>query len=305
MDSNIAAERPDEAKAAFDEAQARKIDDPALHALRALLGFLQKDELAMDEQWSWGTSHPNAGDLLLFGKSMTEAYYGHFRIARRLSQQAMTQATKAGSSPSIYSGEEMLREAEVGNFATVRRRGAETLKSVKDRNLQLLVALALARSGNIEQAQRLTDSLNQEFPLDTLIQNYFLPTIRAAMKLHQSDPASAVDILRPAAKYDLAYPRSFNSLYPAYIRGLAYLQLGDGRSAAAEFQKILDHPGIAGRSVNGALSHLELARAQKMMGDVAAARKSYEDFLNLWKDADPDIPIYQQAKAEYAKLHKG
>jgi serine/threonine protein kinase len=301
MLSNIAAERPGEAKAAFDEAQARKIDAPALHSLRALLAFLQKDELAMNEQRSWGEGRQGAEDLLLFGRSMKEAYYGHFRIARRLSQQAIMLATKAGSLPSIYSGEEMLREAEVGNFATVRRRGAETLK---DRNLQLLVALALARSGNVEEAERLTDSLNHEFPLDTLIQNYFLPTIRAAIKLHQSDPASAVEILRPAAKYDLAYPRSFNSLYPAYIRGLAYLQMGDGRSAAAEFQKILDHPGIAGRSVNGALSHLELARARKMMGDVAAARKSYEDFLSLWKDADPDIPIYQQAKAEYAKLHK-
>jgi outer membrane protein assembly factor BamD (BamD/ComL family) len=175
---------------------------------------------------------------------------------------------------------------------------------VKDRSLRLFVALALARSGNINEAQRVTDGLNQEFPVDTLIQNYFLPTIRAAMKLHQGDAAGAVDILRSAEKYDLAYPRSFNSLYPAYIRGLAYLQLGDGRAAATEFQKVLDHQGIVGRSVNGALSHLELARAKKMMGDVAAARRSYEDFLNLWKDADPDIPIYQQAKAEYAKLQK-
>jgi hypothetical protein len=103
-------------------------------------------------------------------------------------------------------------------------------------------------------------------------------------------------------KYDLAYPASFNGLYPAYIRGLAYLQMGEGRLAAAEFQKLLDHPGIVGRDVTGALSHLQLARAQKMIGDQAAARKSYEDFLTLWKDADSDIPIYQQAKAEYAKL---
>jgi tetratricopeptide (TPR) repeat protein len=304
MLSSILAERPDEGKAAFDEAQAREIDALPLHAFRVLLAFLQKDELAMDEQWSWGASHPGAEDVLLFAKSMTEAYHGHFRIARRLSQQAMTLATKAGSSASMYSGEEMLREAEIGKFTTVRRRGAETLNSVKDRDSQLLVALALARSGNIDQAQRLTDSLDHEFPVDILIQNYFLPTIRAAMRLHQGDPASAVDILRPAAKYDLAYSRSFNCLYPAYIRGLAYLQMGDGRSAAAEFQKILDHPGIMGRSVTGALSHLGLARAQKMMGDVTAARKSYEDFLNLWKDADPDIPVYQQAKAECAKLLK-
>ncbi|MCU1307927.1 MAG: transcriptional regulator, CadC [Acidobacteriaceae bacterium] len=303
MESNILAERPAEAKAAFDEAQARNIDDPTLHGLRALVGFLQKDQLAMDEQWNWGANHPGGEELLLFGKSMAEAYYGHLRTARRSIQQAITVASKTGSLPSIYSGEEMLREAEVGNFATVRRE-VETIKGAKDRSLKLRMALALARSGNIDQAQRLADSLNQEFPVDTLIQNYFLPTIRASMKLHQGDPAGAVDILRPTAKYDLAYPRPFNSLYPAYIRGLAFLQMGDGRSAAAEFQKILDHPGIVGRSVNGALSHLELARAQKMMGDLDAARKSYEDFLNLWKDADPDIPIYRQAKAEYANLRK-
>jgi serine/threonine protein kinase/tetratricopeptide (TPR) repeat protein len=304
MISNILAERPEEAKAAFDEAQARKIDPPALHSVRALLGFLQRDQLAMNEQWNWGASHPDAEDLLLFGRSMTEAYSGHFRIAHRLSEQAITQAAKTGSSSSIYGGEEMLREAEAGNFGNVRRLGAETLKSVsaKDRSLRLLMALALARSGDIEQAQRLTDSLDREFPVDTLIQNYFLPTIRAAIKLYQNDPAGAIDILEPTAKYELAYPLSFNSLYPAYIRGLAYLQLGDGRAAAAQFQKILDHPGIAGRSVNGALSHLDLARAHKMMGDRVAARNAYEDFLNLWKDADPNIPIYRQAKAEYAQL---
>jgi tetratricopeptide (TPR) repeat protein len=103
-------------------------------------------------------------------------------------------------------------------------------------------------------------------------------------------------------KYDLASPTGFNSLYPAYIRGLAYLQMGDGRKAVAEFRKLLDHPGIVGREVIGALSRLQLARAQKMMGDEAAALQSYEDFLALWKDADPDIPIYQQAKVEYARL---
>jgi eukaryotic-like serine/threonine-protein kinase len=305
MSSNIAAGRPDEAKAAFDEAQARRIGDPTMHELRALVGFLQKDEQAMDEQWSWAARRgPDVEDSFIFTKSMTEAYYGHFRMARRLSQQAITLATKAGSSTPFYRGDEMLREAEVGNLAIVQPLGAETLSSVKDRASQLLVALALARSGNLEQAQTLIDSLNHEFPLDTLVQNYFLPTIRAAIKLHESDAPGAIDILRPAAKYDLAYPPSLNSLYPAYIRGVAYLQMGDGRSAAAEFQRILDHPGIVGRSVTGVLSCLQLARAQKMTGDVAAARKRYEDFFNLWKEADPDIPIYRQAKTEYARLPK-
>jgi eukaryotic-like serine/threonine-protein kinase len=137
-----------------------------------------------------------------------------------------------------------------------------------------------------------------------MVQNFSLPTIRAAMKLHENDPAGAVEVLRPAVKYELAVPSSFNSLYPTYIRGLAYLQMGEGRLAAAEFQKLFEHPGIVGRDVIGALSHLQLARAQKMMGNEAAARRSYEDFLTLWKDADSDLPIYQQAKAEYATLRK-
>jgi hypothetical protein len=122
------------------------------------------------------------------------------------------------------------------------------------------------------------------------------------MKLHENNPAEAVEILRPTVKYDLAFPTGFNSLYPAYIRGLAYLQMGEGLKAATEFQKLLDHPGIVGREVIGALSHLQLARAQKMTGNEAAARQSYEGFLALWKDADPDIPIYQQAQSEYARL---
>jgi tetratricopeptide (TPR) repeat protein len=122
------------------------------------------------------------------------------------------------------------------------------------------------------------------------------------MKLHENDPAGAVEILRPTVKYDLASPPGFNSLYPAYIRGLAYLQMGEGRLAVVEFQKLFDHPGIVGRDVIGALARLQLARAQKTMGDQADARKSYENFLTLWKDADSDIPTYQQAKAEYAKV---
>jgi tetratricopeptide (TPR) repeat protein len=166
----------------------------------------------------------------------------------------------------------------------------------------LVVALALARAGNAEPAQKLAEMLSKDSPLDTVLQNYCLPTIRAAIKLHESDPVGAVEILQPTVKYDLAYPTGFNSLYPAYIRGLAYLQMGEGRLAAAEFQKLFDHPGIVGRDVIGALVHLQLARAQKAMGEQAAARESYKEFLTLWKDADSDIPIYRQAKAEYAKV---
>ena len=146
--------------------------------------------------------------------------------------------------------------------------------------------------------------MGAEKPEGTLAQHYFIPTIRAAIKLRQHDPAAAIDLLRGTAKYDLALTGSFESVYPAYIRGLAYLESGDGQSAAAQFQKLIDNPGFSVRHVIGPLARLQLGRAQKMMGDNASARKSYEEFLSIWKDADADLPIYRQAKAEYAQLQK-
>jgi tetratricopeptide (TPR) repeat protein len=236
-----------------------------------------------------------------------EAYFGHFSKARNLWGQAINLAAKSDSltgNVAFENGAEALEEADVGNLAQARRAAEKALASAPNRYANLVVALALARAGDIGEATKLADTLNREAPLDTVVQNYDLPTIRAAIKLHEKDPAGAIEILHATVKYDLAYPTGFNSLYPAYIRGLAYLQMGEGRLASAEFQKLLDHRGIVGKEVTGALSHLQLARAQRMMGDQAAARKSYEDFLTLWKNADSDIPIYQQAKTEYAMLRK-
>jgi serine/threonine protein kinase len=302
MSTSIAADRLEEARAVFDEAQNRKFDEPGLHELRALLAFLQRDEAAMQEQWTWAANKPVA-DRFFFLRSKVEAYYGHFRAARHFTDRAINLAATSDAIERSYRrGEEALREAEVGNTAQAQQGAAKAFAIAPNRDTQLLVTLAFARAGDIEQTQRLANALNRDAPLDSAVQNYCLPTIRAAMKLHENDPASAVEILRPTLKYDLAYPVSFNGLYPAYVRGVAYLQMSEGRLAAAEFQKMLDHPGIVGRDVIGALSHLQLARAQKLMGDQSAARTSYEDFLTLWKDADADIPIYQQAKAEYAKL---
>jgi len=197
-----------------------------------------------------------------------------------------------------------LENAEVGMGVQARRYESEADKRKLDREDKLVLALALARSGRTEEAGELADQISAERPEDTLVQHYLTPTIRAAIKLQQHDPAAAIDLLRSTAKYDLAFTDSFNFVYPAYIRGLAYLELGDGRSAAAQFQKVIDNPGLTVRHVTGPLAWLQLGRAQKMMGDEAAAQKSYETFLDLWKNADPDIPIYQQAKAEYAKLQK-
>jgi tetratricopeptide (TPR) repeat protein len=164
----------------------------------------------------------------------------------------------------------------------------------------MLLALALARSGRTVEAERLADEVSQEAPLDTTVQRYLVPTVRPAIKLLQHDPKAPVDLLRRTVHYDLAFSQSFDYLYPAYIRGLAYLELGDGRSAGGEYQKLIDNPGLCWEFITGPLARLQLARAERLMGDNASARESYEEFLKIWKDADPDLPIYRQAKAEYA-----
>jgi tetratricopeptide (TPR) repeat protein len=166
----------------------------------------------------------------------------------------------------------------------------------------LRLALVLARAGETDRARQLAEAVDNEFPAGTLVQNYSLPSIRAAIELRNGDANAAIQELRAAKPYDLAYPEDFNSLTPAYLRGLAYLSAGNGQQAAAQFQKVIDHPGIVGRSVLGALARLQLARSQKLAGNSAAARDSYVSFLTLWRNADHDIPVLIAAKAEYLLL---
>jgi len=163
------------------------------------------------------------------------------------------------------------------------------------------VALALARTNNPAKADELAQQLNSEYPVSTMVQNYTLPTIRAAIEIGRQHPAKAVELLEAARPYELAMA-SYADLHPAYVRGLAYLELKDGKHAAEEFQKVIDNPGLVVNSVIGALSYLQLARAEAMSGDRDASRTHYQDFLALWKDADPDIPVLKQAKVEYARL---
>jgi eukaryotic-like serine/threonine-protein kinase len=303
LEAYIGAGRLNEAKIAFDEAEAHKIDDPVLRSRRALLAFLQRDNAALEEQWSWAAQNPHAG-LVMQGKALMLMYYGRVHAARRSLEETI--AKNKANAPGEYftNGYALLahQEAVLGNFEEVRRAATNALAGRQGRPSDLELALAFALAGDSAQAQKLADSVNQKFPLDTLVQNYSLPAIRAAMQLRANNPAGAIETLRTALKYDLASPQEFNSLYPAYLRGLAYLQMNDGRHAAIEFQKLLDHPGIIGRDVNGALVLLQMARAQKISGDDVAARAYYERFLNLWKDADPDIPIYREAKVEEAEL---
>jgi len=301
--NSILADRLDEAQATFADADARKFDSIGLRSHRLLLAFLKKDTVAMKEQSDWAADNPMAGQRLLDGKAWVERYYGHCRFARLLHERALqlSGTPETGPTRAVYDIDDALNEAEVGRVVRSRGMAENALETFEGRNVRLSAALAFARAGNIDQARKLADSIDQAAPSDTVIQHYGLPTIRAAMKLVANDPGGAVEILRATERYEMS-EAAFNSVYPAYIRGLAYLQMHEGRQAMREFQKLLDHPGIVGRNVIGALSHLQMARAEKLAGDDTAARKSYEEFLTLWKDADSDLPVYQQAKAEYAKM---
>jgi serine/threonine protein kinase/DNA-binding winged helix-turn-helix (wHTH) protein/tetratricopeptide (TPR) repeat protein len=302
--TTILANRLDEAKAAYDEAEAHGTIDSSLHSLRHLVAFLQQDKPAMREQLAWAMAHPDLGSPVFKGEANAQEYYGHFRMGTHwLRRQTDAARANPEAGVTVDDADFALQEAEAGSLTNARKLVSGPNHGPLDRDTQLELALLSARSGNIERARQLSDAISQEFPLDTLTQNYSLPTIRAAIQLQQNDPAGAIETLRPALKYDLAYPNPFNDLYPAYLRGLAYLRMNNGRLAAQEFQKLMDHPAIIGRFVTGSLARLQLARAEAMAGDQVTARKSYQEFLLLWQEADPDIPIYRQAKEEYKRLN--
>jgi serine/threonine protein kinase/tetratricopeptide (TPR) repeat protein len=303
MSAEVYGNRLEEAKVTFSVTQARGFDDWRTHRLRHLIAFLQHDDPVMRQECAWLMSHHFAVQSLALESSVL-IYHGHFKEGRGKFQSAKDLQTNHA-----YAGDFRLSQldialesAEVGDWADAKRLVKDAGPFDQVRNVQLNLALTSAESGDLERAEKIVRTMNQQLPQNTLVQFYYLPTIRAAIELQQHNPAAAIEALRPAEQYELVLSDCFNSIYPAYFRGLAYLQLGRGQAASAEFQKLLDHPAIVGRYVTGALAHLQLGRAQAMMGDKAAARKSYQDFLTIWKDADPDIPIYKQAKAEYAKL---
>jgi serine/threonine protein kinase/Flp pilus assembly protein TadD len=300
MIAYVRMNRFDDATRVYEEARARKLDSPILHAGRYVIAFLQRDGATMRDLLESAKGKPLTEDLQLAEHFRAEAHYGRMKQARELSTAAADLAAKAGSPERAAQWKtwEALAEAEIGNTERARRVAAEALALSTGPDVSRQVALVLALSGDFAQAKKIADKLAHEHPLDTEIQYCSIPQVRAGVALGLNKPNEAVDILTASIPYDLG--DAF--LIPAYLRGLAYLQAGKGRQAAGEFQKLLDHPGILESDLKGALARLQLGRAQAMMGDKAAARKSYQDFLSLWKDADPDIPIYRQAKAEYARL---
>jgi eukaryotic-like serine/threonine-protein kinase len=299
---NIIAGRFKEASSWLAQAEALKFDSPGLRTQRFRLAFIDGDRSTLDRIFD-GEAHGPDRVVFLRERARFELQQGHFDSADRLQTQASTLSSDPEdiSTALVFSA---LQNAEAARAIQARKTQDQALQSKLERNGRMVLALSLARSGRTGEANRLADEVSQEAPLDTIVQKYLVPTVRAAVKLQQHDPASAIDLLRGTLPYDLANTKSFDYLYPAYIRGLAYLESGDGRSAAGEFQKLIDNPGLCLGYITGPLARLQLGRAQKMMGDEAAAQKSYETFLDLWKNADPDIPVYQQAKAEYARLRK-
>jgi tetratricopeptide (TPR) repeat protein len=195
-----------------------------------------------------------------------------------------------------------LREAEFGNPSSARQKALEAMALVPGRDVRSLAALALARAGDTVQAQKLAESLNKDFPLNTIVQRYWLPSIRAAIEMNSNNADKAMQILETARPFELCQSQPFQvgMLYPVYLRGQAHLLARHGKEGAAEFQKIIDHRGVVLNFPLGALAQLGLARAYALQGDTAKARAAFDRFFKLWESADADVPILQKAKAESA-----
>ncbi len=305
-DAYLALDRLDAAAAVLSQAQTSKMDSADLHWMLYYLAFLQRDSAQMEQQITWAAGKSGAEDTLLAAASDTEAYFGRLSSARALSRRAVDSAVRAGSkeSAALWRANAALREAEFGENSDAKKQASEALATNPGRNVQLFAALALARAGNSEQAQQIASELEKSYPSNTVLLVYRLPAVQAAIALDNGGPAKAVELLEVVKPYELGQPTPLPlaTLYPPYLRGQAYLSLHNGAAAAAEFQKVLDHPGIALNFPIAPLANLQIARAYALQGDTPRARAAYEVFLTLWKDADPDIPILKEAKAEYTRL---
>lgn len=298
--------RLDEAKAVALEAKNHNVDSPAIHSSLYLVEFLQHDAAGMEREAAEVTGKPGSEDLVLYYKSDTAAYDGHFVQARYLSQRAADSALRAGQNETAagYEAEAAVREAVVGNLALAKRQAKDALALSSGRDVVAMSAIALGLAGDSSGSNRLADDLSKRFPQDTVVRYNWLPAIRAATALRNGDSGKAMAALAVSAPYELGQTAQEVTfvLYPVYLRGGAYLAAKQGTAAAAEFQKLLDHPGLVQNEPLGALAYLGLGRSYVLAGDASKAHAAYQEFFALWKDADPDIPILEQAKAEYVKL---
>jgi len=303
--SLVTLNRLDEAEAVYRQAEEHKLEGEVLLVNRYQLAFLKGDKAGMAQSASAAIGKAGAEDLLLAAQADTEGWYGKLKNAHELTRRAMDSAERndAKESAADYQATGALREVEFGRPEQARADASAALKLAPNRDVRTAAAVALARAGDTAGAEKLASELDKTYPLDTIVQRYWLPTIRAAVALERKDPNRAVELLKETGTLELGQETQATiSLSPIYIRGRAYLMLHDGNSAAAEFQKFIDHRGIVVNFPWGALARLQLARAYAMQGDTAKAKSAYQDFLTIWKDADPDLPILLAAKSEYVKL---
>jgi tetratricopeptide (TPR) repeat protein len=302
----IGLERFDDAKAVLDRGVANGVDPAALAFGYYILAFLRNDTAEMQKQVELVAGKPYLEGSMLGSQSATEAYHGRLNKAREYIARAIDSAKREGTLETAgqYAVQGALQEMEFGNFLETRRAATAAMTlAPQGRYVLAVAALALAQAGDDAQARKLSDDLARKFPQDTYLNFYWLPMARATIELHRHNPDAALAQLRTAQTYELggSYPQ-LDPLLVVYLRGQSYLAAKQNKEAQAEFQKILDHPGIVLNFQVGALAHIGLGRALAAAGDSAKARTAYQDFFALWKDADPDIPILKQAKAEYAKL---
>jgi len=300
--------RIEEAIAMANESRAKGLDSNFLVSVLYGIAFYRDDPSEMARQAARAAGKPGVDDLIFALQADTAAYYGHLREAWKLSRQALSLAEREGEKEAAASYEALsaLRETLSGNAVKGSQQPTITDKLWKGRDVAYAIALTFAYAGDANRTQAMVNDLAKKYPEDTVVQFNYLPTLRAKLVLLASNPQQAIDSLEIAAPYELGLPAvgfyNWPNLYPVYVRGEAYLAAHRGVEAAREFQKILDHRGIVLNEPIGALAHLQLGRAYVMQGDTAKARAAYQHFLTLWKDADSDIPILKEAKAEYAKL---
>jgi serine/threonine protein kinase/tetratricopeptide (TPR) repeat protein len=306
----VALDRMDEAEKTIATGVARKLESPQFIAQRYDMAFLKGDGPGMEREISLAKVAPGGEARIANHEAFTLAYTGHLQRARQMSRSAVDAAEQAGhrERAGIFEAGEALREAFFGNAAAARESAKAALLLSNDREVEYGAGLALAISRDSSLSSTLAEDLERRFPEDTSVRFSYLPALRAMLALNQGKPTKALELLQPVAPYELGSHRSsffglFGNLYPSYIRGEAYLAAHQGAEAAAEFRRILEHRGIVVSDPIGALASAQLARAYLMSGDRIQAKFAYDDFLTLWKDADPEIPILRQVNAEYAKLH--
>ncbi len=291
------------------QAAQQKVNSTVLRVSRYQLAFLHGDATEMAANVAWAAHLPGSEGVLLSTQSDTEAYYGRLRSARETSQRAVdsSAASDMAEAAAIWRLNDALRENDFGYRDLARKQAEAALSRASGKQVWILAALTFARAGDEARAEALTRKLEQDYPSDMLLRSYWLPVIRGASALERGEAAKAVDLLQPVIPYDMANPFPISSsplgnMYSVYVRGQAYLQNQQAALAAGEFQKILAQRGTVLNAPIGTLARLQLARAYALSGDKAKARTQYQDFFHLWKDADPDVTILKQAKAEYAKL---